>query len=66
MKIFGLKTIGIFLFLISIFYPINIMLQTGYSLKMALFGGVGNYTLLSEIGFVTGIILILISFFKKK
>ena len=42
------------------------MLSTGHTLKMALFGGVGNFTLLSEIGFVIGIILIIKSFFKKK
>ncbi len=47
-------------------YPLNIVLSEGYTLKMALFGGVGNFTLLSEIGFVIGIILIIKSFFKKK
>jgi len=66
MKSFNLRTIGIFILVISIMYPLNIMLSEGYTLKMALFGGVGNFTLLSEIGFVTGIILIIKSFFKKK
>ena len=47
-------------------YPLNIVLSEGYTLKMALFGGVGKFTLLSEIGFVIGIILIIVSFFKKK
>ena len=66
MKSFNLRTIGIFILVISIMYPLNIVLSEGYTLKMALFGGVGNFTLLSEIGFVTGIILIIKSFFKKK
>ena len=47
-------------------YPLNIMLSTGHTFKMALFGGVGNFTLLSEVGFIIGIILIVISFLKKK
>ena len=42
------------------------MFNEGYTLKMALFGGVGNFTLLSEIGFVVGIILIITSLFKNK
>jgi len=66
MKSFSLRTIGIFILVISMMYPLNIMLQTGNTLKMALFGGIGNFTLLSEIGFVVGIILIVMSFFKKK
>ena len=66
MKSFSLRSIGIFIVVISIMYPLNIMLSEGYSLKMALFGGVGNFTLLSEIGFIIGIILIVISFLKKK
>ena len=66
MKTFGLKTIGTFILIISIMYPINIMFNEGYTLKMALFGGVGNFTLLSEIGFVVGIILIITSLFKNK
>ncbi|WP_072090168.1 hypothetical protein [Candidatus Pelagibacter communis] len=66
MKSFSLRTIGIFILVISIMYPLNIMLQTGNTLTMALFGGIGNFTLLSEIGFVVGIILIVMSFFKKK
>ena len=66
MKSFSLRTIGIFILVISIMYPLNIMLSEGYTLKMALFGGVGNFTLLSEIGFVVGIILIIKSFFRKK
>ena len=47
-------------------YPLNIMLTEGHTFKMALFGGVGNFTLLSEIGFIIGIILIVMSFLKKK
>ena len=66
MKSFSLRSIGIFIVVISIMYPLNIMLSEGHSLKMALFGGVGNFTLLSEIGFIIGIILIVISFLKKK
>ena len=66
MKSFSLRTIGIFILIISIMYPLNIMLTTGHTFKMALFGGVGNFTLLSEIGFIIGIILFLISFLKKK
>ena len=66
MESFSLRSIGIFIVVISIMYPLNIMLSEGYSLKMALFGGVGNFTLLSEIGFIIGIILIVISFLKKK
>ena len=66
MKSFSLRTIGIFILVISIMYPLNIMLQTGNTLTMALFGGIGNFTLLSEIGFVVGIILIVMSFLKKK
>ena len=66
MKSFSLRTIGIFILIISIMYPLNIMLTTGHTFKMALFGGVGNFTLLSEIGFIIGIILIVISFLKKK
>ena len=66
MKSFSLRTIGIFILIISIMYPLNIMLTTGHTFKMALFGGVGNFTLLSEIGFIIGIILFVISFLKKK
>ena len=66
MKSFSLRSIGIFILIISIMYPLNIMLSEGYTLEMALFGGVGNFTLLSEIGFIIGIILIVISFLKKK
>ena len=34
MKTFGLKTIGTFILIISIMYPINIMFNEGYTLKM--------------------------------
>jgi len=66
MKKNNIRIIGIFILIISIMYPLNIMLSTGHTFKMALFGGVGNFTLLSEIGFIIGIILIVISFLKKK
>ena len=66
MKKNNIRMIGIFILIISIMYPLNIMLSTGHTFKMALFGGVGNFTLLSEIGFIIGIILIVISFLKKK
>ena len=66
MKSFSLRTIGIFLLIISIMYPLNIVLSEGYTLKMALFGCVVKFTLLSEIGFVIGVILIIVSIFKKK
>ena len=66
MKKNNIRIIGIFILIISIMYPLNIMLSTGHTFKMALFGGVGNFTLLSEIGFILGIILIVISFLKKK
>lgn len=62
----NLRTVGIVILVLSIMYPINIMMQTGHTLKMALFGGVGNFTLLSEISFFAGIIFILISLKKKK
>ena len=66
MKKNNIRIIGIFILIISIMYPLNIMLTEGHTFKMALFGGVGNLTLLSEIGFIIGIILIVISFLKKK
>ena len=66
MKFFGLRTIGVVILLISIAYPINTYLQTGIPFKIILLGGADNYPALSEIGFVIGIILIIISFFKKK
>ena len=66
MKKNNIRIIGIFILIISIMYPLNIMLTEGHTFKMALFGGVGNFTLLSEIGFIIGIILIVMSFLKKK
>ena len=66
MKKKNIRIVGIFILILSIMYPLNIMLSTGHTFKMALFGGVGNFTLLSEIGFILGIILIVISFLKKK
>ena len=66
MKKNNIRIVGIFILIISIMYPLNIMLSTGHTFKMALFGGVGNFTLLSEAGFIIGIILIVISFLKKK
>ena len=66
MKKNNIRMMGIFILIISIMYPLNIMLSTGHTFKMALFGGVGNFTLLSEIGFIIGVILIVISFLKKK
>ena len=66
MKKNNIRIVGIFILIISIMYPLNIMLSTGHTFKMALFGGVGNFTLLSEVGFIIGIILIVISFLKKK
>ena len=66
MKFFGLRTIGAVILLISIAYPINTYLQTGIPFKIILLGGADNYPALSEMGFVIGIILIIISFFKKK
>ena len=66
MKKNNIRIIGIFILIISMMYPLNLMLSTGHTFKMALFGGVGNFTLLSEIGFIIGIILIVISFLKKK
>ena len=66
MKLFSLRTIGIFFLAISIMYPLNLMLQNGYTLARVLFGDVSNYALLRDISFVIGIILIIISFFKKK
>ena len=66
MKKNNIRIIGIFILIISIMYPLNIMLSTGHTFKMALFGGVGNFTLLSEIVFIVGVILIVISFLKKK
>ena len=66
MKSSKLRTIGIVILLISIAYPINTYLQTGIPFKIILLGGADNYPALSEIGFVIGIILIIISLFKKK
>ncbi len=66
MKKKNIRIVGIFILILSIMYPLNIMLSTGHTFKMALFGGVGNFTLLSEAGFIIGIILIVISFLKKK
>ena len=66
MKKNNIRIVGIFILILSIMYPLNIMLSTGHTFKMALFGGVGNFTLLSEAGFIIGIILIVISFLKKK
>ena len=66
MKKINIRMIGILILIVSVMYPLNIMLSTGHTLKMALFGGVGNFTLLSDIGFINGIILIIVSFLRKE
>ena len=66
MKKSSLRTVGLIIILISIAYPLNTYLQTGIPLKIILLGGAENYPALSEIGFVLGIILIVISYKKKK
>ena len=66
MKKSSLRTVGLIIILISIAYPLNTYLQTGIPLKIILLGGAENYPALSEIGFVLGIILIVVSYKKKK
>ena len=66
MKIFGLRTIGTVILLLSVAYPLNVYWQTGIPLKIILLGGANNYPALSEIGFVFGIILIILSFKKNE
>ena len=66
MKKTSLRNFGIIIILISIAYPLNTYLQTGIPLKIILLGGADNYPALSEIGLVLGIILIIISYKKKK
>ena len=65
-KIFSLKTIGLTLVGISILYPLGVLLDTGESLNYILIGGGQNYELLRDISFILGIVLIIVSFFKKK
>ena len=66
MKKTSLRTFGIIIILTSIAYPLNTYLQTGIPLKIILLGGANNYPALSEIGLVIGIILIVVSYKKKK
>ena len=62
----NLRLIGIIFLLISIAYPLNTYLQTGIPLKIILLGGADNYPALSELGFIIGVILVIVSFLRKK
>ena len=56
----GLDTLGIIITAISIFYPLFIVFTTGRPFSEV------SYIGYCQIGFVLGVVLILIPFFKKK